>query len=372
MCRAARQLSSHCSSSILSIWAVLKPPLQSPDEPQHLPAWTPLASYPPGYYGAVFLLAETTRALAAPTLYQHTYVYRFWTLLMASVLWTLVYLVLRHAPETSTHAELFLTFLLLNTMLAFVSSATTPDAVNIPLATLTVLLAFRVLVDGRSHVLAALALTACALTKPSGLLVFGALCGAMVALWSLRMVSARQNGLERVHLDRAHDDRLADLLRLVAARVSGTSTRVDVSRGVSDLVADAGAKDRGVVLGQAGMAGLSSPADLVRAPGCAPRPERSPHNSRAMDESQHWRTVHPAGRCSYSRFRNVDDIVLIEQAVGSRTRRGGSERLRTISQWMRIVPDGLGASSGYAELSLRHDRVNQRNPSNSRDLERCG
>lgn len=245
----------------LSLWAVLKPPLQSPDEPQHLlraiavwrepwissnpewlaldpllvnpivvqpphaigklffhsdrvllshemlelkaipwamparpppPAWTPLASYPPVYYGAVFLLAETTRVFAAPTPYQHTYVYRFWTLLMASVLWTLVYVLLRRLPETSTHAELLLAFLLLNTMLAFVTSATTPDAVNIPLATLTILLTSQALFHERSHALAAVALAACALTKPSGLLVFGALYGAMAVLWSLRMVTARQ------------------------------------------------------------------------------------------------------------------------------------------------------------------------------------
>ena len=247
----------------LALWAVLKPPLQSPDEPQHLlraaavwrepwissspewlaleprlvnpiaaqppaalgklffhgersllpqdvsslkatpwdmpgqapeRAWTPLASYPPGYYGAVLLLAETTRAWILPTPYQQTYVYRFWTLLMASVLWTLVYLVLRRLPETSARAELLLAFLLLNAMLAFVTSATTPDAVNIPLATLAVLLTYRALMheQPRSHVLAALALAACLLTKPSGLLIFGGLCGATVLLWRLRLVSARQ------------------------------------------------------------------------------------------------------------------------------------------------------------------------------------
>jgi hypothetical protein len=269
----------------LSIWAVLKPPLQSPDEVQHLlrasavrlepwisshrdsllldplvvnplafaapphigklffhnehhlvpsdiaflktVAWlppqpspltmgTPLASYPPGYYGPVFLLAEGTRALLQPSPYQQTYVYRFWTLILASVLWTMVYVVLGRIPETAPHAAVVLAFLLLNPMLAFVTSAATPDAINNPLATIGILLLYRVLTRSdnglpaqephaaaaqdedrgqpastRTALAAAVALAACALTKPSGLLVFAASFLAIGVLWRSGFIAVR-------------------------------------------------------------------------------------------------------------------------------------------------------------------------------------
>jgi hypothetical protein len=245
----------------LGIWAVLKPPLQAPDEPQHLlrassvrlqpwaaktPDWltldpqflnplvlwptenigklffnslkrlsmqdiavlkatpwqthlpalepfrTPLATYPTTYYAAVFGLAEATTALLHLTPYQNIYAYRAWTVLFAGLLWLAVYGALRITPGAARHANALFAFLLLNPMLAFVSSSVTPDSVNVPLATLAVLLTYRTLVTGRAIWLAAAALIACGLTKPTIILLLGSMPLPMLLTWRAGTITVRQ------------------------------------------------------------------------------------------------------------------------------------------------------------------------------------
>jgi hypothetical protein len=145
--------------------------------------YTPLATYPTGYYAPMFVLAEATTRLLDLTPYQNTYAYRAWTVVAAGLLWLLVYRALLVTPGVWPHASLVLAFLLLNPMLAFVSSSVSPDSVNVPLATLGILLTYRTLMTGRHGWQATLALLACALTKPSILLIFAALPIPALLLW---------------------------------------------------------------------------------------------------------------------------------------------------------------------------------------------
>src|SRR5262249_10227175 len=106
------------------------------DVPPLAPDRTPLATYPTAYYGSVFGLAEATTALWHLSPYQNTYAYRAWTIVLAGLLWLAVYLALQITPGAESHANALFLFLLINPMLAFVTSSVTPDSVNVPLATL--------------------------------------------------------------------------------------------------------------------------------------------------------------------------------------------------------------------------------------------
>lgn len=250
--------------ALFGMWAVLKPPLQSPDEPQHLvramsvrlqpwisrtpdtlivdpryrnpiPLWpqedishlffnnsqhlslaeiaslkarswptngplspltpyhTPLASYPTLYYGTVFGLAETITSLWHLTPYQNIYAYRFWTVLLAGLVWIAVYRALRITPGVGLHTDAMMALLLVNPMLAFISSSVTPDAVNVPLAVLAELLFYRTLITGRNGWVTTICLVLCGLTKPTFLLVIGSLPLPVLLAW-------RRGGVEPRHL----------------------------------------------------------------------------------------------------------------------------------------------------------------------------
>lgn len=142
------------------------------------PLWpyrTPLATYPTLYYGSVFALAEGSTSVLHLTPYQNTYAYRFWTVILAGLLWVVAYRAMEITPGAKRHPLALLAFLLLNPMLAFTSSGTTPDSVNVPLATLAVLLVYRTMMTGRGGWASTIALVVCGLTKPTFLLVFGSL-----------------------------------------------------------------------------------------------------------------------------------------------------------------------------------------------------
>ena len=74
-------------------------------------------------------------------------------------------------------------------MVPFVSSGINPDAVNVPLATLSILLVWQVMSTGTGAGLACLALVATAWTKPSGLQMIPAFAAAGAALWMLGQVT---------------------------------------------------------------------------------------------------------------------------------------------------------------------------------------
>jgi hypothetical protein len=152
---------------------------------------TPLATYPTGYYLPVFLLAEATTKALELSPYQNTYAYRAWTVVLAGFLWLAVFRTLLVTPCVQRRATLLFAFLLLNPMLAFASSGCTPDAVNVPLATLGVLLTYRTLVTGRHGWRATLALIGCGLTKPSILLIFASLPLPTLLLWRSKAIPRR-------------------------------------------------------------------------------------------------------------------------------------------------------------------------------------
>jgi hypothetical protein len=160
-----------------------------------------IASYPTLYYWPVFLLGEgLTRGLHLSP-YQSTYAYRIVSAALAAILWGAVYLVMRRVlspdadADASTNANdtsltaLLVGFLVLNPMVPFMSSGINPDAVNVPLATLSILLVWQVMSTGAGARLACLALVATALTKPSGLQMIPAFAAAGAALWALGHVT---------------------------------------------------------------------------------------------------------------------------------------------------------------------------------------
>ncbi|MEO5820045.1 MAG: DUF2142 domain-containing protein [Vicinamibacteraceae bacterium] len=223
----------------LACWALIRPPLQSPDEPQHLmkansvwlqpwlndisdqfvpdrrrvnplawetpaildklffqplnaltpsevdvlratpwlapdgPALTPyqraIATYPQVYYWSVHAVAEPVIRAAALNPWDATFVYRLATCALVAILWALVWIACRRAAIPQDVAGTLVTFVLLTPMLAFISSSSSPDAVNDAVCALAIVAAWRVLTLGTGAAPFALALLAAMLTKPSGL-----------------------------------------------------------------------------------------------------------------------------------------------------------------------------------------------------------
>jgi hypothetical protein len=249
-------------------WALLRPPLQTPDEPQHLlkatsialQPWvgppgrfaldaaranplaldTPagldklffrpfnamsagdiaearqvrwydagrtladyeraIASYPTPYYLALYACAEPVTRAFGLSPYQATYAYRLVSAALAAALWALVWAVLTRIPELRPGAGAVFALAVLNPMLAFMSSAVNPDAVNNPLCALALLLVWCVVRPGgeadvtRSQWIAAAfgALILAMLTKPSGLQIVPALLLVLPVLAMARRITWRR------------------------------------------------------------------------------------------------------------------------------------------------------------------------------------
>ena len=154
-----------------------------------------IASYPTLYYWPVFLLGEGLTRVLHLSPYQSTYAYRIVSAALAAILWGVVYLVMRRVlPSSSSSgaeslAAMIVAFLVLNPMVPFMSSGINPDAVNVPLATLSILLVWQLISTGTGATLACAALVATALTKPSGLQMIPAFAAAGAALWLLGYIS---------------------------------------------------------------------------------------------------------------------------------------------------------------------------------------
>jgi hypothetical protein len=163
-----------------------------------------IASYPTLYYWPVFLLGESVTRTLHLTPYQSSYAYRVVSAALAAILWGAVYVVMRRvlspaplpspspphdSPKDASLAAILTGFLVLNPMVPFMSSGINPDAVNFPLATLSILLVWQVMSTGKGAILACLALVATALTKPSGLQMMPAFAAAAAALWALGHIS---------------------------------------------------------------------------------------------------------------------------------------------------------------------------------------
>jgi hypothetical protein len=245
----------------LAGWALIRPPLQSPDEPQHLMkansvwlqpwlnhvsdrfvpdrtrvnplAWetpalldklffrplnalapgevdvlraTPwlaphgpplapyqrgVATYPQVYYWSVFALAEPIVRGAGLNPWDATFVYRLVTCALVALIWALVWAACRQAGIPDDVAGTLLAFVLLTPMLAFISSAINPDAVNDALCALVIVAAWEVLTRGTGTTTCASALLAAALTKPAGLQLAAVLALVAAGLGAVRLVDRR-------------------------------------------------------------------------------------------------------------------------------------------------------------------------------------
>jgi predicted membrane protein DUF2142 len=246
----------------LAAWALIRPPLQSPDEPQHLmkansvwhqpwlnavsdrfvpdraflnplawetPApldklffnplnamaphevdavratpWLPaqgpplapyqrgVATYPQVYYWGVHALAEPVIRGAGLNPWDATFVYRLATCAMVAGLWALVWVACRRAAIPPDVAATLVASVVLTPMFAFISSATSPDAVNDALAALVLITAWEVLALGTGGLACALALLAAALTKPAGLQLAAVLALVVAGLGAVRLVDRRR------------------------------------------------------------------------------------------------------------------------------------------------------------------------------------
>jgi hypothetical protein len=143
---------------------------------------TGVVSYPPLYYWSVFGLGEGATATFRLGPYASVVAYRLASIVLISALWTAVFVVLGRVPETRAHALPILAFLVLNPMLANMSSIVSPDAMNIPAIALMFLAAWTLLSGGTGAGLFAAATAIAVMTKPSGLLA--ALATAAIAgIW---------------------------------------------------------------------------------------------------------------------------------------------------------------------------------------------
>jgi hypothetical protein len=249
----------------LAGWALIRPPLQSPDEPQHLlkansvwrqpwlnavadrfepdrryanplaldtppalnklffqpmnaltaaevdalrtapwldaagdappPYQVAIATYPQVYYWSVHVLAEPVIRGAGLSPWDATFVYRLATCALAALGWALVWVASRRAAIPATVAGLLLALALLTPMLAFISSAANPDAVNDALCALAIVAAWEVLSLGTGGAAFGAALLAALLTKPSGLQLAAVLTCAAGGLWAIGRVDRRRAAL---------------------------------------------------------------------------------------------------------------------------------------------------------------------------------
>ena len=241
-------------------WALLRPPLQSPDEPQHLlktgsvlrQPWvsppgrfvldaryvnplaleTPpeldklffrpvntmtgpdiararshpwldrarpladyeraIASYPTPYYLVLFGLSEPITRQFGLTPYQATYAARLVSALLAALLWAVVWSALRGMSDLGVPPGPVFALVVMNPMLAFMSSAVNPDAVNNPLCALALLQVWRVAATGRGRTAAVVSLLAALLTKPAGLQLVPVLAAVIGALTLMRRIDRRR------------------------------------------------------------------------------------------------------------------------------------------------------------------------------------
>jgi Predicted membrane protein (DUF2142) len=149
------------------------------------------ASYPTLFYLTLFAIAQPLTSALDLTPYQSAFIYRFVTAGLAALLWTAVFVALVRTTVTQAIAGWILALIVLNPMLAFLSSGVTPDAASMPLSALAMLAVWRVLAVGTHRGWALACLLAAALVKPSaGPLFLSLLCG-VAAVWLLDPARAR-------------------------------------------------------------------------------------------------------------------------------------------------------------------------------------
>jgi len=162
-----------------------------------------LASYPTLYYWVVFAGGQLTTTVAGLTPYQSVYAYRAASLLAATVLWVIVYRLLRELFGRARIAATVLAFLVLNPMVGYLTSSVSADAFAIPLGTLAVLACWRTLSTGTHAWSATMWLLLGAFAKPSGLQIMAAVAAVTVLLAAVREASWPHVRLTLVAIGRA-------------------------------------------------------------------------------------------------------------------------------------------------------------------------
>jgi hypothetical protein len=127
-----------------------------------------IVSYPPLYYASLFAIAQPIVSLSGASPYQAYYLYRLGTALLTMVAWVAVYVLLRRTRETAASAGAMIALLVLNPMLAYMSSGVNADALSVPLIALATIAAWRTLATGAQPWLTCATAVAALLTKPSG------------------------------------------------------------------------------------------------------------------------------------------------------------------------------------------------------------
>lgn len=147
---------------------------------------TTAINYPAPFYIVAYILGESVSRVLDLSPYGSLYAYRIVVSGASSLLWTLVFSILSTSGLKEARYSI-LACIVLNPMLAFISSSINPDALFLPLATLSILLASRTILEFRSALLTIFVITITCLTKPAGLLLLPAigLAGGLVALYRL-------------------------------------------------------------------------------------------------------------------------------------------------------------------------------------------
>jgi hypothetical protein len=168
-------------------------------EPYHVA----LASYPPLYYWTVFAGGQAATSLGRLTPYQSVYAYRFASLCAATVLWLVVWWLLRDLTGSEHVAITVLAFAVLNPMVAYLTSAVSADASAVPFGALAILVCWRTLSRGTHAWAATVWLLLGALAKPSGLQMIAALACTTILLAATKQANRTHATVTLIALGRA-------------------------------------------------------------------------------------------------------------------------------------------------------------------------
>lgn len=160
---------------------------QAAPEAEPVPRRTGAWSYPAPYYIAVYAIGRTATRIFALEPYASLYAFRLASVLLAVPLWLWVWRRLGHSGDLRPWRTPLFLGVLLNPMLAFMTSSVNPDAVVAPLGALALLAAYEMATAGTRVRSALLIMLAALLAKPSGPVLALAVIGTIGALWVTRL-----------------------------------------------------------------------------------------------------------------------------------------------------------------------------------------
>ncbi len=160
----------HSASSISDADITLLKNLRWSQKKGEAEQYTTAFNYPFLYYLSVFVLGQGATDLVGASPYDSVYLYRLASSLLAALGWFLVYIFL---PRELPYRRSVFLFIVMNPMLAFMSSSINPDVLFYPAVTLVLIGFYRlVFCDREIGYLGFAALVAAGLTKPPALVLF--------------------------------------------------------------------------------------------------------------------------------------------------------------------------------------------------------